>query len=98
MEQLIDLEEPTTAPGTGTAYNPVTGVNGVIFAYADPESFDGITGSNIAKAAGYSITTGLYKNGARNTTDYSVQIFFILQLIQILLQKEKLKEEELVVQ
>ena len=69
--------QPTTAPGTGTAYNPVTGVNGVsVFAYADPESFDGISGSNIAKAAGYSITTGLYVGGARNTTDYSVANFF----------------------
>ena len=69
--------QPTTAPGTGTAYNPVTGVNGVsVFAYADPESFDGISGSNIAKAAGYSITTGLYVGGARNTTDYSLANFF----------------------
>ena len=29
------------------------------FQFGDPESFDGISGSNIAKAAGYTITTGL---------------------------------------
>ncbi len=69
--------QPTTAPGTGTAYNPVTGVNGTsVFAYADPESFDGISGSNIAKAAGYAITTGLYVNDARVSTEYAVANFF----------------------
>ena len=68
---------PTVSPGTGTAYDPVTGVNGTsVFAYSNPESFDGITGTNIAKAAGYAITTGLYVNGAANTSDYSVQNFF----------------------
>ena len=61
--------QPTTAPGTGTPTNAV-------FAYANPESFDGISGSNIAKSAGYSITTGLYVNDARNTSDYSVANFF----------------------
>ena len=38
---------PTTSAGSG-------------FVYADPESFDGISGSNIAKAAGYTIRTGKY--------------------------------------
>ena len=37
---------------------------------------DGISGSNIAKAAGYTITTGLYVNDARVTTDYAVANFF----------------------
>jgi len=60
---------PTTAPGTGTPTNAV-------FAYANPESFDGISGSNIAKAAGYAITTGLYVSGARVSTDYAVANFF----------------------
>ena len=31
------------------------------FTYANPQSFDGITGANIAKAAGYTIRTGKYK-------------------------------------
>ena len=47
---------PTTSAGSG-------------FVYADPESFDGISGSNIAKAAGYTIRTGKYKadsDGAGN--------------------------------
>ena len=61
--------QPTTAPGTGTSTNPV-------FAFANPGNFDGITGANIAKAAGYTITTGLYVNDARDTSDYSVANFF----------------------
>ena len=61
--------QPTTAPGTGTPTNAV-------FAYANPESFDGISGSNIAKATGYSITTGLYVNDLRVSTDYAVANFF----------------------
>ena len=61
--------QPTTSPGTGTPTNAV-------FAYANPENFDGISGSNIAKAAGYTITTGLYVNDARVSTDYAVANFF----------------------
>jgi hypothetical protein len=34
------------------------------------------TGANIAKAAGYTITTGLYASGSRDTSDYSVANFF----------------------
>ena len=45
---------PTTSPGTGTSTNPV-------FAYAAIPNFDGISGSNVAKAAGYTIRTGKYK-------------------------------------
>ena len=61
--------QPTISPGTGSLTSPV-------FAYANPENFDGISGSNIAKAAGYTITTGLYASGARDTSDYSVANFF----------------------
>ena len=46
------------------------------FQFGNPQDFDGITGTNIAKAAGYTITTGLYANDARNTSDYSVANFF----------------------
>ena len=46
------------------------------FQFGNPQDFDGITGTNIAKAAGYTITTGLYVNDARNTSDYSVANFF----------------------
>ena len=61
--------QPTTSPGTGTPTNAV-------FAFSNPADFDGISGSNIAKAAGYTITTGLYASGARDTSDYSVANFF----------------------
>jgi len=56
---------PTTSAGTGS------------FVYADPQSFDGITGSNIAKSAGYTIRTGKYKNDARDASnDYLTNNFF----------------------
>ena len=61
--------QPTTSPGTGTPTSAV-------FAFANPGDFDGILGSNIAKAAGYTITTGLYKDGAVDTSDFSVANFF----------------------
>ena len=61
---------PTTSPGTGTSTNPV-------FAYAAIPNFDGISGSNIAKAAGYTIRTGKYKSGARDASnDYLTTNFF----------------------
>ena len=56
---------PTTSAGTGS------------FTYANPEDFDGISGSNIAKAAGYTIRTGKYKDGARDaSSDYVTNNFF----------------------
>ena len=60
---------PTVSPGTGTSTNPV-------FAYATIPNFDGITGAQIGQGSGYAITTGRYKNDARDTTDYSVTNFF----------------------
>ena len=39
---------PTTSAGNG-------------FVYSNPQSFDGVTGTNIAKATGYTIRTGKYK-------------------------------------
>ena len=60
---------PTTSPGTGTSTNPV-------FAYASIPNFDGITGAQIGQGSGYAITTGLYDNDARVTTDYALSNFF----------------------
>ena len=60
---------PTTSPGTGSSTSPV-------FAYANIPDFDGITGTNITKSAGYAITIGLYKNDATVTTDYASSNFF----------------------
>jgi hypothetical protein len=74
-----------TAPGhgltNGTTYRfrgPPLAItaSGGTSQFGDPESFDGISGSNIAKAAGYAITTGLYVNDARVSTDYAVANFF----------------------
>ena len=53
----------------------VTAAGGT-FQFANPADFDGISGSNIAKSAGYAITTGIYKSGARISTDYAVANFF----------------------
>ncbi len=74
-----------TAPGhgltNGTTYrfrgSPalVTGGGGT-FQYNNPADFDGITGANIAKAVGYAITTGIFRDGARVSTDYAVANFF----------------------
>jgi hypothetical protein len=66
---------PTTSPGTGTPTNAV-------FAFSNPADFDGISGSNVAKAAGYTVTTGKYISDTgsgspgRDTSDYSVANFF----------------------
>ena len=74
-----------TAPGHGLTNGDTkrfrgaplaTTASGGSFQFTNPESFDGISGSNIAKAAGYTITTGLYVNDARNTSDFSVANFF----------------------
>ena len=74
-----------TAPGhgltNGTTYrfrgpSALVTSGGGTFQYNDPGSFDGILGSNIAKAAGYAITTGIYRDGARVSTDYAVANFF----------------------
>ena len=43
--------------------------------YADPATFDGIAGSNIAKAAGYAINTGKYVSGSRDT-DFTGDWFY----------------------
>ena len=55
---------PTTSAGSG-------------FVYSNPQGFDGITGANIAKTAGYTIRTGRYKNDARDaSSDYITGNFF----------------------
>jgi hypothetical protein len=60
---------PTISPGTGTESNPV-------FAYATIPNFDGITGAQIGQGSGYAITTGLFQNGVRVSTDYALSNFF----------------------
>ena len=68
---------PTISPGTGTPYNPVGGAAGnPVFAYATIPNFDGITGAQIGQGSGYAITTGLFQNGVRVSTDYALSNFF----------------------
>ena len=52
---------PTVSDGSGESANPA--------------SFDGIAGSNIAKAAGYAIVTGKYVSGSRDT-DFTSDWFY----------------------
>ena len=82
--RIINVTAPGHGLTTATTYRfrgaplAIT-ASGGSFQFTNPESFDGISGSNIAKAAGYSITTGLYVNDARVSTDYAVANFFFLQ-------------------
>ena len=79
--RIINVTAPGHGLTTATTYRfrgsplAITAAGGS-FQFTNPENFDGITGANIAKAAGYTITTGLYVSGARISTDYSVANFF----------------------
>ena len=79
--RIINVTAPGHGLTNGTTYrfrgSPalVTGGGGT-FQYNNPADFDGITGANIAKAAGYAITTGIFRDGARVSTDYAVANFF----------------------
>tara|TARA_S200002703_G_scaffold116579_1_gene102088 strand:+ start:66 stop:674 length:609 start_codon:yes stop_codon:yes gene_type:complete len=62
---IINVSSPGHGLTDNTTYRfrgPPTTSAGSAFTYSNPESFDGITGSNIAKAAGYTIRTGKYKS------------------------------------
>ncbi len=63
---IINVYSPEHGLTNGDTYRfrgaPSTSGN-----YNDPLSFDGISGSNIAKSAGYAITTGKYVSGSRDT-------------------------------
>ncbi len=78
---IINVYSPDHGLTNGTTYrfrgSPAlnTGGGGT-FQYNNPADFDGITGANIAKAAGYAITTGIFRDGARVSTDYAVANFF----------------------
>ena len=77
--RIINVFSPGHGLVSGTTYRfrgPPTISAGSSFTYANPQNFDGITGVNIAKSAGYAITTGLYKNDAVVTTDYATSNYF----------------------
>ena len=77
--RIINVFSPGHGLTSGTTYRfrgaPTTSA-GSSFTYSNPQGFDGITGANIAKSAGYTITTGLYKNDAVVTTDYATSNYF----------------------
>ena len=61
---IINVFSPGHGLTDSTTYRfrgPPTTSAGSSFTYSNPENFDGISGSNIAKAAGYTIRTGKYK-------------------------------------
>ena len=78
--RIINVFSPGHGLVNGTTYRfrgpPTISAGGNVFQYSNPENIDGITGANIAKSAGYTVTTGLYKNDARVTTDYSTSNYF----------------------
>ena len=63
---IINVYAPDHGLTNGSTYR-FRGAPTTAGAYGDPGSFDGIAGSNIAKAAGYAITTGKYVGGSRDT-------------------------------
>ena len=78
--RIINVFSPGHGLVSGTTYRfrgpPTTSAGGNTFQYSNPQSFDGITGTNIAKSAGYAITTGLYNDDAAVTTDYATSNYF----------------------
>jgi len=63
---IINVYAPDHGLTNGTTYR-FRGAPTTAGSYADPGSFDGIAGSNIAKSAGYAINTGKYVSGSRDT-------------------------------
>ena len=68
---IINVSETSHGRSTGDTVR-FRGSPSVAGTFANPASFDGITGSNVAKAAGYSITVGKRDSSGTitNTTDF----------------------------
>ena len=68
---IINVSETSHGRSTGDTVR-FRGSPSVAGTFANPASFDGITGSNIAKTAGYSITVGKRDSSGNitNTTDF----------------------------
>ena len=68
---IINVSETSHGRSTGDTVR-FRGSPSVAGTFANPASFDGITGSNVAKAAGYSITVGKRDSSGNitNTTDF----------------------------
>ena len=72
---VINVHAPGHGLTNGTTYR-FRGATKLAGTYANPASFDGIAGSNIAKAAGYAINTGKFVDGSRVTTNTSDNFYF----------------------
>jgi hypothetical protein len=68
---IINVSEPSHGRSTSDTVR-FRGSPFVAGTFGNPASFDGITGSNVAKAAGYSITVGKRDSSGNitNTTDF----------------------------
>ena len=75
---VINVHAPGHGLTNGTTYR-FRGLPKLAGTYANPSSFDGIAGSNIAKAAGYAINTGKFVDGSRVTTNTSDNFYFTVQ-------------------
>ena len=72
---IINVYAPDHGLTNGSTYR-FRGAPTTSGTYGDPGSFDGIAGSNIAKSAGYAITTGKYVSGSRDTDKTSDWFYF----------------------
>jgi len=68
---IINVSEPSHGRSTSDTVR-FRGSPSIAGTFANPASFDGITGSNVAKTAGYSITVGKRDSSGNitNTTDF----------------------------
>ena len=68
---IINVSEPSHGRSTSDTVR-FRGSPSTAGTFANPASFDGITGSNVAKSAGYSITVGKRDSSGNitNTTDF----------------------------
>jgi|TARA_R110000803_G_scaffold76765_1_gene141518 hypothetical protein len=67
---VINISYPGHGLTNSTTYRFRGAPTTISTRFANPSDFDGITGVNIAKAAGYTITTGKFVSGARVATAY----------------------------
>ena len=72
---IINVYSPEHGLTNGDTYR-FRGASSTSGTYNNPLSFDGISGSNIAKSAGYAITTGKYVSGSRDTDKTSDWFYF----------------------
>ncbi len=72
---IINVYSPDHGLTNGDTYR-FRGASTTAGDYGNPVSFDGIAGSNIAKAAGYAITTGKYTSGSRDTDETDNWFYF----------------------